>query len=224
MAAAKPTMRTAVDTPRTRLSRDEIARAALGFLDHNGLEALSMRRLAAEMGVGTMTLYGHFRSKDELLDAAVDMAVADAPPPALAGDWRDRLRQLMSATRAALERHPALVKLRVQRPVLRPEALRFCEQTMSILREAGFASHEAARAFRLCFTYLFGFAAFSPAGSEAEAARRSGEAVRALPPDEYPAMAAAAEELAQAMAGADTFDFGVDLIIAGLEHRLAARS
>jgi AcrR family transcriptional regulator len=201
-----------------------VAQAALDFLDQHGLEALSMRRLATELGVGTMTLYGYFRSKDELLDAVVDTAVAGRVSPHLEGSWQDRLRQLMRATRSGLGRHPALVKLRVQRPVLRPEALRFCENTMEILREAGFEPGEAARAFRLFFTYVFGFAAFSPAGSEEDAAKRSRQAMRALAPDEYPAMAEASEELALAMAGADTFDFGLDLIIEGLEHRLGHAS
>src|SRR5215213_7832595 len=167
--------------PRTRLSHDAVAAAALEFLDGHDLEELSMRRLAGELGVGTMTLYGYFRSKDELLDAVVDAAVSDQPAPPDDGPWQERLRALMRDSRAALDRHPALVKLRVHRPVLRPEALRFCERTMSILADAGLPPDAAARAFRLLFTYLLGYAAFSPAGSEDEAARMSRAAMRALP-------------------------------------------
>src|SRR5436305_4757600 len=122
----KPKPRT--PAPRPRLSREELAQAALAFLDTHGLEGLSMRRLAAALDVGTMTLYGYFRSKDELLDAAVDAAVADIrPAPPNAGPWQHRLRATMRRTRDTLSRHPALVQLRVQLPVLRPEALRFCE-------------------------------------------------------------------------------------------------
>jgi AcrR family transcriptional regulator len=208
--------------PRNRLSREEVASSALAYLDRHGLDGLSMRRLAGELGVGTMTLYGYFRSKDELLDAVVDAAVADRPAAPLEGDWPDRLRRLMGDTREALGRHPALVQLRVQRPVLRPEALRFCELTMEILTGAGFSHDDAAQAFRLFFTYVFGYAAFSPAGSEEEAAQRSRTAMRALAPEEYPVMTAAGDQLARAMAGGDTFDFGLDLIIGGLEQRLAA--
>lgn len=182
-----------------------------------------MRRLAGEVGIGTMTLYGYFRSKDELLNAAVDAAVADSATPTLNGPWQQRLRQLMSETRHALGRHPALVSVRVRRPVLRPEALRFCELTMAILAEAGFDPAEAARAFRLFFTYVLGFAAFGPPGSEADQARQARAAVAALPPGEFPAMSAAAAELAGAMAGSDTFDFGLDVIIAGLERRVEER-
>jgi hypothetical protein len=104
--------------------------------------------------------------------------------------------------------------------VLRPEALRFCERTMAILQDAGFDSEDAARAFRLFFTYVFGFAAFSPAGSEESQAAQARAAMRELPPGDFPAMTAAAEHLAHAMAGQDAFDFGLDLIVAGLEARL----
>src|SRR4051812_33187836 len=108
---------------KPRLSRDEVAGRALEFLDEHGLDGLSMRRLAGELGVGTMTLYGWFRSKDELLDAVVDAAVAEHGPPEMDGPWQDRLRELMRFTREALGRHPAVVRLRAERPILRPEAL-----------------------------------------------------------------------------------------------------
>jgi AcrR family transcriptional regulator len=205
--------------PKPRLSREEVAGQALAFLDEHGLDGLSMRRLAAELGVGTMTLYGHFRSKDELLDAVVDAAVQDQAEPALEGSWEERLRELMRQTRRGLARHPAVVKLRAERPVLRPEALRFCERTLSILRDAGLGPREAALAFRLLFTFVLGYASFSPAGSEEEQARQSRAAIRALPPDEFPAMAEASDELARSMAGDEAFEFGLDAILAGLAKR-----
>ena len=208
--------------PRPRLSRDDVARRALEFLDTHGLEGLSMRRLAGEIGVGTMTLYGYFASKDELLDAVVDAAVADREIPLEGGSWQERLRRLMHFTHDAVGRHPALVKLRAERPVLRPEALRFCERTMTILLDAGFAKADAARAFRLFFTYVLGFALFSPAGSEQDAAAASRRAMLPLDPEEYPSMLGASRELAGAMAGTDAFAFGLDTIIAGLESRLKA--
>lgn len=203
---------------RNRLSHEAVARAALEFLDRHGLEELSMRRLATELGVGTMTLYGYFRSKDELLDAVVDAAVAERPPVAAGGPWQERLRALMRGSREGLDRHPAIVKVRMQRPVLRPEALRFCEQTMALLAEAGLGTDDAARTFRLLFTYVLGYSGFSPQGSEEDAARTSHEAMRALPPGDYPAMHAARDELARAMAGTGAFEFGLDVIVAGIER------
>jgi AcrR family transcriptional regulator len=208
--------------PRARLDREQVARAALDLLDRDGLESLSMRRLADHLGVGTMTLYGYFASKDDLLDAVIDAAVADREPVTLEGPWQDQLRRLLQASRRRLGRHPSLVKVRAERPVLRPEALRFAESGLTILRNAGFSRTDAARAFRLLFTYVFGYVSFSP-DEQAEQARRASRAATAtLPPDEYPALNESSEEVAEAMAGEATFDFGLDLIIGGLEAHLRA--
>jgi AcrR family transcriptional regulator len=215
-------MATRPDT-RTRLSREQVAAAALDLLDRDGLAALSMRRLADSLGVGTMTLYGYFRSKEELLDAVIDAAVADREPVELEGPWQDQLRRLMQAARRSLGRHPSLVKVRAERPVLRPEALRFAESAVTILRAAGFDRTEAARSFRLLFTYVFGYVSFSPAAGEEEARRESKAATSALPQDDYPTLRDTALELADAMAGEPTFDFGLDRIIDGLAAHLRAR-
>jgi AcrR family transcriptional regulator len=199
-----------------------VAAAALELLDRDGLEALSMRRLAEQLGVGTMTLYGYFRSKDELLDAVIDAAVAEREPFAFEGSWQEQIQRLMQGSRRNLGRHPGLVKVRADRPVLRPEALRFAETGLTILRGAGFGRSDAARAFRLLFTYVFGYVSFSPDERADKAKRDSRAATAALPADEYPALRDSAEELADAMAGQETFDFGLDRIIDGLEARLSA--
>jgi AcrR family transcriptional regulator len=197
-----------------------VAREALAIADREGLDALSMRALAERLGVGTMTLYGYFRNKDELLDAVVDAAVGERDPVVLEGDWRGQLRALVLSAREGLLRHPSLVELRVRRPVLRPEALRFSETSLTILRGAGLDAHEGAYAFRLLFTYTFGFAALSPAGSTEEDRRAALAALAALPPDEYPALAEARDEAGAAMGGDDVFEYGLDRILDGLEVRL----
>jgi AcrR family transcriptional regulator len=220
--ATQPTTAPKSD-PRARLSREQVARAALELLDRHGLEALSMRRLADRLGVGTMTLYGYFKGKDDLLDAVIDAAVADREQIQLEGPWQDQLRTLMRATRRALGRHPSLVKVRAERPVLRPEALRFAEAGLTILRGAGFGRTEAARAFRLLFTYVFGYVSFSPEQTADEARRQSKAATARLPRDQYPTLTDTADELADAMAGDATFDFGLDRIIDGFEADLRRR-
>jgi len=198
-----------------------VAVAALGLLDRDGFDALSMRRLAEELGVGTMTLYGYIANKRELLDAIMDVALGDGPPPESEGDWREQLRAVVLRARESLVRHPGLIQIRVRQPVLRPEALRFAESGLGILERAGFDTEEAAYAFRLVFTYSFGFAAFSPADTldEDRAAARS--ALVSLPADEYPRLTAAAEEAAAAMGGEQAFDYGLERILDGLETRLA---
>jgi AcrR family transcriptional regulator len=171
-----------------------------------------------------MTLYGYFRSKEELLDAVVDAAVAEREPFSFEGSWQEQIRRFMQGSRRRLGRHPGLVKVRADRPVLQPEALRFAETGMTILRRAGFGRSDAARAFRLLFTYVFGYVSFSPDASADEARGASRSAMAALPADEYPTLAETSEELAGAMAGEETFDFGLDRIIDGLEARLRSRA
>src|SRR5688572_20968291 len=93
-------------TRRPELTREAIARAALELADADGPAAVSMRRLAGHVSIPTMTLYGYFRTKDELLDAMADAAVADARIEATGTTWREQLGSLMDGIRRALERHP----------------------------------------------------------------------------------------------------------------------
>ena len=205
---------------RGTLTREEVAAAALGIADSEGLDALNMRSLAERLGVGTMTLYGYFRSKDELLDAVVDRAVAGRDPFELSGDWRESLRAVVLAARRSLLQHPSLVELRVRRPVLRPEALRFSEAVLAILRGAGLGDRDAARAFRLVFTYTFGYAALSPAAATDESREEARAALAALPAGEYPNLTETLEEASDAMGGEETFLYGLDCILDGLAARL----
>jgi len=208
---------------RARLSREDVAAAALAVLDREGFDSLSMRRVAQELGVGTMTLYGYFRDKSELLDAVMDAAVGERPPAAVGGGgWREQLEALVLTARDNLLRHPGLVQIRVRQPVLRPEALRFAEAGMRILGEAGFEPAEAARAFRLLFTYTFGFAAFSPPDAAGEHRAAARVAIASLPPEHYPALTAAAEEAAAAMGGEEAFRYGLETVLDGLEARLGS--
>jgi AcrR family transcriptional regulator len=208
-------------TRRGRLSREQVARAALDIVDREGLDGLSMRGVAEAVGVGTMTLYGYFRSKDELLDAVIDAAVEDVDPSVSGEHWREQLRELVRAARRMLVRHPGLVQIRFRQPVLRPEALRFSEVGLGVLRAAGFDNAEATRAFRLLFTYTFGFAGLSPDETTEEARRQAAAAISVLPPERYPHLSAAAAEASEAMAGEEQFEYGLERILDGLEARLA---
>ena len=175
-----PTSRT------TGLTREDVATKALEILDRDGVDGLTMRRLAQDLGVGTMTLYGYVRNKEEVLDAAVDVAVSTSPGFRRTGDWRRDLHTLIAGSWRNLNRHPALVQIRLRQPVLRPEALRFGEAGMDILLRAGFPADEAAQCFRLLFTFAFGFAGLSP-DRDAEQARRQAIVVLiGLDPERYP--------------------------------------
>jgi len=195
----------------------------LELVDREGLDALTMQRLAEEVDAGTMTLYGYFESRDDLLDAIVDAAVDPRPwPPAPGADWREQLANTVRMVYRALGRHPGLVEIRARRPVLRPEALRFAERVIGLLRGAGFEPEEAASAFRLIFTYTFGFAVLSPARSRDEARRTAAIAAAGLPPDEYPNLTEHSREWTEAMAGAEQFDYGLERLLDGLQVRVDA--
>jgi AcrR family transcriptional regulator len=203
------------------LTRDSIAAAALDLLDRDGLESLSMRRLADELGVGTMTLYGYFASKDELLDAVMDASVLDAGALPEGGSWRERATALARAIRTNLERHPALVQIRLQRPMTRPRQFVWTEAVLAALVESGLPRDEAARAFRVLFTYVFGFVAFSPTAAADESRAGLADALGALPPADYPVLASMVDEAVAAAAGDDQFDFGLELLLDGIAARVA---
>jgi AcrR family transcriptional regulator len=205
---------------RPSLTQEQVARAALEMLERDGLEGLSMRRLATELGVGTMTLYGYFRTKRELLDAVVDAAAADFAPPGTNGSFRVRVIAYTLATREWLLRHPSLVRLRGQEAIVRPSAFRVSEHLMAMLLEAGLSPEDAARSFRVLFTYVFGSALVSP--GEPDDAQRRGvhAALLTLPEDEFPALRTAAPHAADALGGEEQFRYGLELILDGIEARL----
>jgi AcrR family transcriptional regulator len=211
--------------PRARraaeLSRERIAAAALALVDREGLEALSMRRLAQELGTGTMTLYGYVRDKDDLLDAVIDAAAAESPAwGEHDGPWRARLTSAMRELRRGLERHPVLIQLRLRRPIMTPGALRGTEAGLQALVEAGLDPAGAARAFRTLFLYTFGFAAFAVEGSREERHAQVRAAFAVLPPADYPLLTASIEAIADVMGGDEQFEFGLAQLLDGIEARL----
>lgn len=198
-------------------SREEIARTALSLVDRDGLERFSMRALAEEIGIGTMTLYTYFRDKDDLLAAVVDAAAAEHPVFADHGPWQDRIRIVMRELRDALTRHPALLELRLRSPIITPGAMRSTEAGLKALRDAGLQPADAARAFRTLFLYTFGFAAFSAPDLTDEDRRHAKAAMMLLPRDEYPTLAANTNEMIDTLGGDDQYEHGLELILAAIE-------
>ena len=91
---------------RARLNRDRVLRAAVALADEAGIEALSMRKLAEELGVVPMALYKHVASKEELLDGMVDIVVGEIDPPVSGASWKSAIRQRILSARRSLQRHP----------------------------------------------------------------------------------------------------------------------
>ena len=219
-----PTRERRKPAPGPPLNRELIADAALELVDREGLDALTMRRLAAELGIGTMTIYGYFRDKEELLNLVIERTARRYELTAGDGDWRTRLRRLIETMYRSLLEHPSTVQIRSRRPILNPGAIRACEAGMTILEDAGLERREAAAAFRLLFTYIFGYAAFSSYEPSAELRREWRDELSMLPPEEYPLVSGAAGELVNWMAGRKPFEAGLDLILDGIEARIERSS
>jgi AcrR family transcriptional regulator len=168
-----------------------------------------------------MTLYGYFRSKDDLLDAVMDASTLDAGPLPDSGSWRERATALARAIRANLELHPTLVQIRLSRPMTRPRQFRWTEAVLQTLVDSGLPRDDAARAFRALFTYVFGFVAFSPTAAAGESRAGLRAALGGLPPADYPLLTSMVDQAVDAAAGDDQFDFGLALLLDGIEARAA---
>lgn len=227
-APAKPTSRPPAGDRRSAagrvaLSREVIADAALELIDREGVDGVTMRRLAAELGIGTMTLYGYFRDKEELLDFVIQHASRRYDLSPGEGDWRERMRTLITTMWRSLTEHPSAVQIRSRRPILNPGAMRAGEAGLKILTDAGFEVREAAIAWRLLFTYVFGYAAFSSHEPSEELKAEWQQQLSELPPDQYPLITESAAELVHWMAGTKPFEQGLEIILDGLEARLATQ-
>lgn len=182
-----------------------------------------MRRLADELGAGTMTLYGHFRDKRELLDAVIDAAVAESELPPFDGSWRDQVHRFAEYSGELFARHPSVVEIWARQPVLGPGSLRNVEAGVRILVGAGFEPDEAVKAFRLLVTYIFGFALFSMPRSAPGARETTRTALGSLPGEDYERLRETAGPFSGAMVGDEVFTYGLERILDGLEASLAER-
>lgn len=144
---------------RERLTREKVLRAALDFVDANGLAALSMHKLGAELGVQGMSLYSHVANKDALLDGIVEAMTWEAQmPPAADTDWRDALRHLAREIRGVILRHPAAAPLLVSRQVMPTRRLEQLDGYLKVLTRAGFTEDRAIDVLRTVVVHAHGFA------------------------------------------------------------------
>jgi AcrR family transcriptional regulator len=140
---------------RRPLTIESIAEAALKLIDREGLSALSMRRIAAELGVEAMAIYHHLPNKEALIEAVVEHGTPGTLPP-LRGDWRSDLRALANAVHQQFSAHPALLPLRWKRRTAGAEAKVIREREREIFRSAGLGEALSRDAHRLLGSYLIG--------------------------------------------------------------------
>jgi AcrR family transcriptional regulator len=141
------------------LTRDKIATAAIAVADAEGIDAVSMRRVAAELGCGTMSLYRHVRNKDELLDIMIDAGIGEtsALRALPGGNWRADLRRDAGNMRAAILRHPWVVRIIGRRPALGPNMLAATEATLSAVDGLGLSIDEMLWTIGVLNAFVVGF-------------------------------------------------------------------
>ena len=210
-------------TPRNTLSAELIVRTALELMESKGTDAFSLRGVAGELGVGPMALYTYFRNKDDLYDAVRDhlMALLPAVPEDLA--WPDQVRAVCRALRLLMLQHPCLAQLLAGRPLSGHETARVAEGLLGVLRKAGFDPETAARTHTTLFTYVLGATSWE---IQMAAERRDPEAGGVCArrwsrcrPGTSPPVVDLAPELARTTGGDEQFDYGLDLLLAGLQVR-----
>jgi AcrR family transcriptional regulator len=124
---------------RTPLTRERVLRAAVALADGIGIEALSMRKLAQELGVVPMALYKHVANKEQLLDGMVDVVVGEIDPPAPGADWKSAVRQRVLSARRALLAHPWAARVIQSRSGPTPVVLAYMDSVIGIFRTGGFS-------------------------------------------------------------------------------------
>jgi AcrR family transcriptional regulator len=142
---------------RVRLNRDRVLRAAVALADEIGVDALSMRKLAEQLGVVPMALYKHVADKDELLDGMVDIVVGEIDPPVSGPDWRSAVRQRILSARQALQRHRWAPGVLESRTNPSPVLLAYIDSMIGMLRAGGFSADLTHHALHTMGSRLYGF-------------------------------------------------------------------
>jgi AcrR family transcriptional regulator len=210
---------------RAPLNRELVLRTAIALAQRRGLAALSMRRLADELGAGAMTLYHHVPNKEALLDGMVDAVFGEIELPTTDVDWKTALRRRARSTREALNRHRWAVGLMESRTTPGPHSLRLHDAVLGVLREAGFTIEQTIQAYSVQDAYIYGFALQETsvpfddaAGAAALAQAQAGDFADLAEPFPYLAEVVAGHVAVVGYDFATSFEHGLDLILDALER------
>ena len=208
--------------------------AAIRLADGGGIESLTMRRLARELGVEAMSLYNHVANKGDLVDAMVDLVVSEIELPATSDTWDVAVRECAISAHEVLLRHPwscSLVMSSTSTSIVRNARVRYMEWLLGRLREAGFSPELTYHAYHALDSHILGFTLWELGHSGAANAIRgdkdladfAASFVRELRAADYPYLAEHAEQHVAALGdeGTSEFEFGLDLILDGLERARA---
>ena len=213
------------EAERTKLSRTAVIERALELADNDGMDALTIRHLATELGVTPMALYWHFRSKEELIAGLADRLWGEISTDVDAeSHWSEQLKMMLESLIDLLRAHSSASALLMNSEKLGPSHWGATEKTLAILHSAGFDPKHAAEVARSALwtglTLVMSEPGFYPgvaADERAELMRRKQVELASLPPDRYPRLIEAAIPLTSCDDNAEFhYRFGVDLFIAGV--------
>jgi AcrR family transcriptional regulator len=211
--------------PRERLTRDRVIDAALEIMDEEGIEAISMRRVARQVGVEAMSLYNHVADKEDLLDGVCARVMADFRFPEEEHDWIETMREGASEWRRVLKSHPNVLALFAERhkPMTDLDALLPMEFALRTIGRAGMSERQAVQVFNVMGGFIMGFVMMESGrmfggGTMDKDTPSPGEMSQAIAGGQLPCVAAALPHLA-ACDPDEQFGFGLDLLLAGLQAR-----
>jgi AcrR family transcriptional regulator len=206
------------------LSKERVLRTALALADQGGIESLTMRKLAQELGVEAMSLYHYVAKKDDILDGMVDIVLREVAVPAEGADWKSAIRQIAVSAHDVLSRHPWACSLILTTAPTRanPARLRYMELLLATLREGGFSPELTYHAYHALDSHIMGFTLWQghfPVHNE-DLPRLAAAFMREFPADEYTYLAEHVEQHLSESSQDDEgeFEFGLDLILDGLER------
>jgi AcrR family transcriptional regulator len=213
--------------PRVPLSRDRLLQAAIRIADEDRIEALSMRRLARELGVEAMSLYNHVANKDEILSGIVEIVANEVEMPPNQGNWKAEVRQSAISAHDAFLRHRWACPLMMRTTSPIASRMRWMEWLLRTLREAGFSPNLTHHAYHALDSHITGFTLWQvsfPFDTREELLDLAEDFLRKIPADEYPyALEHAEQHLAEPDPNEPSeFEFGLDLILDGLERMRTA--
>ena len=207
--------------PHTPLSKERVLRAAINLADQGGIESLSMRKVAQELGAGAMSLYHYVANKDDILDGIVDIVVSEMDVPSDGADWKAAIRRSAISAYEVLSRHPWACALMMSVRV-RPARLRYMESLLGRLREAGFSAEITDHAYHALDSHIIGFTLWETGYSAAMKGSPNLAAtfLRELPVVDFPYLAEHAQQHMRRRRPDEEgdFEFGLDLILNSLER------
>lgn len=209
---------------RDTLNRERVVRAAMDLADESGIESVTMRELARRLGVEAASLYNHVAGKEDLLDGMVDLVVAEIDLPSEDVGWQEAVRRRAVSAREVFANHRWAAGLIDSRGRVGASSLAYADRVLGMLLRAGLSPRLAASAFLSLDSYIYGFerqrSNIEPADNE-DATEVAQEVLDAIPEGAFPSLALIAMEYAaNPYDDAAAFDFGLDLILDGLERLL----